>query len=1213
MYKVDLLPQAMDLIRKFEEFFYCKLLKMKFLNPLKRIKQRIIWILPALLVVISAEVKAIVVIPFTNGAICTSTFPSNYQTVSFSIREGAIKTTKGFTKGQSSKTLILGFNGSGFEFKAGAGTVTATGTEITIHSYTITTSTITVTISTSANNAEINTISFNNIEVRATAAGSATVVRSGGTLLIENKTNRPGVNKHFGALSISTPMSYTSSTAVQTITSSVFAGSTNNQILGLQVVVSGTCGSISVTSFNITDASQNPSINITSAKIYYTGTSNAFSTATLFGSRNNPTVPSTSFFITGSQTLTTAGTYYFWLTYDIAAPLTAINGNTIDAKFTSVDVGSVPRTPTVTDPAGSRTISNNIYYSRQAGLWNNTTNVWSTSSGGPACGCAPTLGNGLVYINHAINANVNSTVDVVTVQNGGSLINSSGIALSITTLLSTSGNGTFTISNPWTLTNSDVTLTGTGTSGSSVALTIGGDLTIGSTNTLQMTTASGTLFTLNGNLTVNGTLSLSGNNATLNNIAGAVLAGTGTISGTGTMTIGVSKTVSSSSNLIINPIVALSAGVTILNQGTVRANSDITGANATTSVWTNDTNSTLTMGGTTASLLSTGLLNASAAGNSVVYTGSGNQSAKGTVYNNVSFINAGVKTLGAATTVNGILTIDGSAQLAAGTITLSVDGQWINNSSNTSPFSASGAGTVDFTGIDCTITGTGTTTFNRLNISGSLLAHPTAGKLIVNSNWNNDGDFDANASDITFGGTTTLTGSSITEFYTVIVNSGQSLTFSNGDEIDIDNNFTVNGTFTPNNSLVVFGGSGNTQLINGASTSITFYQFEIDNTAGIVQFSRPSTITNGFTLTDGLITTTSTNLLTLNNGVSLSGGSATSYVNGPLRHVSSVNNATKVFPIGKGSDYRPVTLVITATGNPTSNYTAELFNASAAALSYTPPYPTGVDRVSGAHYWNISQSNATGFTNCRVTLSYGANDDVTDPANLVIVKNTGTGTAWTNIGGSGSGTPSGTITSNTFTGTFATFTFGNKGSNGLPIELADFKAVINSGVVDLSWVTKSELNNSYFTVEKSKDGKTFEKVIDIEGAGNSKVELSYSTTDEHPYAGKSYYRLKQTDFDNAFEYSDLVSVSFISDYDFKAYPNPVTGSDLKVRINGKLNDEVSFVLKDINGNSVYSNVIILQHESDLILIENVDQLTPGIYILTSSNAEKVDHQRIVVQ
>jgi hypothetical protein len=95
----------------------------------------------------------------------------------------------------------------------------------------------------------------------------------------------------------------------------------------------------------------------------------------------------------------------------------------------------------------------------------------------------------------------------------------------------------------------------------------------------------------------------------------------------------------------------------------------------------------------------------------------------------------------------------------------------------------------------------------------------------------------------------------------------------------------------------------------------------------------------------------------------------------------------------------------------------------------------------------------------------------------------------------------------------------------LPIELLSFNAVCDDEKVNLNWATASETNNDYFTIEHSKDAQTWETVAVMPGAGNSNSTLNYSAIDNQPFSGYTYYRLKQTDYNGNYTYSDIVSVS----------------------------------------------------------------------------------------
>ncbi len=142
-----------------------------------------------------------------------------------------------------------------------------------------------------------------------------------------------------------------------------------------------------------------------------------------------------------------------------------------------------------------------------------------------------------------------------------------------------------------------------------------------------------------------------------------------------------------------------------------------------------------------------------------------------------------------------------------------------------------------------------------------------------------------------------------------------------------------------------------------------------------------------------------------------------------------------------------------------------------------------------------------------------------------------------------------TLTANTIQ--FSRFTAARrKITSALPIELIEFTANYRATEKDvlIKWVTSSEVNNDYFTVEKSIDAQNFEELTIVQGAGNSNQVLNYSTLDEKPYNGISYYRLKQTDFNGQFKYSNIVSVNINHGEPIvRVYPNP-TQNDLGVNI-----------------------------------------------------------------
>ena len=114
-----------------------------------------------------------------------------------------------------------------------------------------------------------------------------------------------------------------------------------------------------------------------------------------------------------------------------------------------------------------------------------------------------------------------------------------------------------------------------------------------------------------------------------------------------------------------------------------------------------------------------------------------------------------------------------------------------------------------------------------------------------------------------------------------------------------------------------------------------------------------------------------------------------------------------------------------------------------------------------------------------------------------------------------------------------------------PIELTSFAGRPVSNTIHLSWRTATEQNNDYMAVERSADGAKFEELGRVKGAGNTEEPQEYSFVDENPYRGMNYYRLRQVDFDGAFEYHKTIGVLFdrkSNGLGVQAFPNPAQAS-----------------------------------------------------------------------
>ncbi|MFY7885651.1 MAG: beta strand repeat-containing protein, partial [Dolichospermum sp.] len=147
------------------------------------------------------------------------------------------------------------------------------------------------------------------------------------------------------------PMNYDSTTATQ-ITSAIIAGNTNQAILRIKVSVTGAINPLNVSKLSFTtNGSTNPLSDIDSAKVFYTAANPVFSPINKFGS--NVLSPNGLFQVTGSRNLQ-FGDNYFWLVYDVKSSATL--NNVLDATYDSITIAGTNYLPSVSSPAGARTI-----------------------------------------------------------------------------------------------------------------------------------------------------------------------------------------------------------------------------------------------------------------------------------------------------------------------------------------------------------------------------------------------------------------------------------------------------------------------------------------------------------------------------------------------------------------------------------------------------------------------------------------------------------------------------------------------------------------------------------------------------------------------------------------------------------------------------------------------------------------------------------------
>jgi hypothetical protein len=158
--------------------------------------------------------------------------------------------------------------------------------------------------------------------------------------------------------------------------------------------------------------------------------------------------------------------------------------------------------------------------------------------------------------------------------------------------------------------------------------------------------------------------------------------------------------------------------------------------------------------------------------------------------------------------------------------------------------------------------------------------------------------------------------------------------------------------------------------------------------------------------------------------------------------------------------------------------------------------------------------------------------------------------------------------------TFKEYTITVTKAATLPVSLISFDAKMNnSGSVDLTWSTASEINNSHYIILNSTDGVNFSRLAKISGSGNSNQQNRYQTSDINPANGNNYYQLVQYDTDGKATLlsTKVVNVSLISASEVSIYPIP-----FKNTINAKFES------------GLYNTIKLLDMKGSILVIKAID-------------------------
>ncbi|MBP6334162.1 MAG: T9SS type A sorting domain-containing protein [Bacteroidia bacterium] len=418
-----------------------------------------------------------------------------------------------------------------------------------------------------------------------------------------------------------------------------------------------------------------------------------------------------------------------------------------------------------------------------------------------------------------------------------------------------------------------------------------------------------------------------------------------------------------------------------------------------------------------------------------------------------------------------------------------------------------------------------------------------------------------------------------------------------------------NGSFVARTSTVTFNPTG-AQAIGGSNVT-TFYNLAINN-ANNITLNRAANVSNYLSMVNGRLITTNTNVLTCYSTANANLGSATAYVDGPMIHtVATSASIIKTYPIGKAGAYRPAVLTLRHVNSTSVTYRGEVFNVAASGLPFGLPPP--IANVSNVRYLRFTRQLISNFSTGQIQMYYDSDDGVAD-RNSLIVAHDDAASMWQNHGGVATANWTGSITSAVFN-TFNTFfALANPpgGGNPLPVELTNFSAKMRNYQVDLNWTTETEINNDYFTIERSADNINFSTLEQVSGSGNSSTRHNYSFVDDRPLRGVSYYRLKQTDYDGTTVNLPTVVVDNVRRKEFTAYPNPAPASNVQLSYESDQLKYYHVTVQDVQGKTIPANVEIQENGNMKLSIDKSHIQEGALYLIRASDGKENLQQKIIL-
>ncbi len=251
------------------------------------------------------------------------------------------------------------------------------------------------------------------------------------------------------------------------------------------------------------------------------------------------------------------------------------------------------------------------------------------------------------------------------------------------------------------------------------------------------------------------------------------------------------------------------------------------------------------------------------------------------------------------------------------------------------------------------------------------------------------------------------------------------------------------------------------------------------------------------------------------------------------------------------------------------------------------------------HYSGIGTGNLPSSAPFDINLNISTIGAIQSPDSLYIVRRTESTGSWTALNTARVGN----ILSSSGLTAFGDFGIASVSSvNVLPVKWLGFNATkINENLVQLNWSTAAEVNNKGFEIETSFNGVDFKNIGFVNGVGNSNKKSNYTFNDNNASISNTgiYYRLKQFDFDGAFNYSNIIKVNTnnnLFEETVEVSPNPFV-NEINIKLNTLASNNVKIQIYNVDGKLEVERNYLVNVGLNNIELNDISNLPKGLYVL----------------